>query len=320
MTSAKENRVCMISLGCAKNLVDSEILIGGLKKENYNIVNKSDDEYTKIFSRLPNKTPKQKLKNNSEPILFVKNLYKTYGSNKHTVSALNGVTLEIYKGETLGVIGESGSGKTTLVKTTLNILERDSGDMILRTNINESNLTKPSRKIGAVFQDSMGSLNPRMGVYDILREPLILKGVKEPKTIKTKIMEMLDKVHLGLNLLQSFPDQLSGGQRQRVSIARALMLDPRILILDEPTSALDIYTQEKILDLLKEIQTQNNLSFIFISHDLGVVSEISDRIAVLYKGNIIESGKTNDVFINPSHDYTKKLIDSNAWMDKNANI
>ena len=133
-------------------------------------------------------------------------------------------------------------------------------------------------------------------------------------------MGMLDKVYLGLSLLHSFPYQLSGGQRQRVAIARALMLDPRILILDEPTSALDIYTQEKILDLLKEIQTQNNLSFIFISHDLGVVSEISDRIAVLYKGNIIESGKTNDVFINPSHDYTKKLIDSNAWMDKNANI
>ena len=284
------------------------------------IINKSDDEYTKIFSRLPNKTPKQKSKNNSDPILFVKDLYKTYGSNKHTVSALNGVTLEIYKRETLGVIGESGSGKTTLVKTTLNILERDSGDMILRTNSNERNLTKPSRKIGAVFQDSMGSLNPRMDVYDILREPLILKGVKDPKTIKTKIIGMLEKVHLGLNLLQSFPDQLSGGQRHRVSIARALMLDPRILILDEPTSALDIYTQEKILDLLKEIQTQNNLSFIFISHDLGVVSEISDRIAVLYKGNIIESGKTNDVFINPSHDYTKKLIDSNAWMDKNANI
>ena len=149
----------------------------------------------------------------------------------------------------MGVIGESGSGKTTLVKTTLNILERDSGDMILRTNINESNLTKPSRKIGAVFQDSMGSLNPRMGVYDILREPLILKGVKEPKTIKTKLMGMLDKVHLGLSLSQSFPYQLSGGQRQRVAIARALMLDPRILILDEPTSALDIYTQEKILDL-----------------------------------------------------------------------
>ena len=284
------------------------------------ILNKSDDEYKKPFRRLLNRIPKEKPEHNSEPIFYVKDLYKTYGSNQDTVSALNGVTLEIYKGETLGVIGESGSGKTTLVKTTLNILERDSGDMILRTNINESNLTKPSRKIGAVFQDSMGSLNPRMGIYDILREPLILKGVKEPKTIKTKIMETLDKVHLDLNLLQSFPDQLSGGQRQRVSIARALMLDPRILILDEPTSALDIYTQEKILDLLKEIQTQNNLSFVFISHDLGVVSEISDRIAVLYKGNIIESGKTNDVFINPSHDYTKKLIDSNALMDKNANI
>ena len=117
-----------------------------------------------------------------------------------------------------------------------------------------------------------------------------------------------------------FPYQLSGGQRQRVSIARALVLEPSLLILDEPTSALDIYTQDKILVLLKEIQAQSNLSYIFISHDLGVVSETSDRIAVLYKGNIIETGKTKDILINPSNDYTKKLIDSNIWMSKKSNI
>jgi len=285
------------------------------------IFDKSDNAYVtslkKSLKRRPSKTLKPNLQ---DPILYVKDLYKTYGRKKNAILALNGVTFEIFKGETLGVIGESGSGKTTLLKTTLNIMKRDSGEIVLFKDQTKNNLTKPNRKIGAVFQDSRGSLNPRMTIYDILGEPLVLKGVKEIKTIKTKIMDMLEKVHLSFNILDSFPGQLSGGQRQRVSIARALMLEPSILLLDEPTSALDIYTRRKIMELLKEIQTQNNLSYIFISHDLGVISEVSDHIAVLYKGNIIESGKTNDVLMNPSHDYTKNLIDSSVWMTKKTSI
>jgi len=277
-------------------------------------VGKSSDIYIKNLKKIPDKISKPKYKNRSEPILHLKNLSKTYGKNIKTVSALNGVTFEIYKGETLGIIGESGSGKTTLVKAILNIIERDSGDVIFSEHQNEDSTTRSDKIIGAVFQDSFGSLNPRMTIYDILAEPLILSGLKEPKSMKTKIMDMLNKIHLDHNLLQLFPYQTSGGQRQRVSIARALMLNPSILILDEPTSALDIHTQDKILELLKAIQIQNQISYIFISHDLEVVSEISDRIAVLYKGKIIELGDKDDVLFNPSHDYTKKLIDSNAWM------
>jgi ABC-type oligopeptide transport system ATPase subunit len=147
-----------------------------------------------------------------------------------------------------------------------------------------------------------------------LCESLILKGINETQTMKEEITEQFEKVHLDRSLLQSFPHELSGGQRQRVSIARALLVSPSILILDEPTSALDINTQEKILNLLKDIQIQKNLSYIFISHDLGAVSEMADHIAVLYKGKIIESGNAKNILINPSHDYTKKLIDSNSWM------
>ena len=172
------------------------------------------------------------------------------------------------------------------------------------------------RAVGSVFQDNQGSLNPKMNIYDILSEPLVLKGITGYSTIKEKVITVLEKVHLSENLLTKFPYQLSGGQRQRVSIGRSLMVDPYLLILDEPTSALDISTQNKILTLLSEIKKQTRISFVFISHDLAVVSEISDRLAVLYKGNIVEYGKTDDVLNNPSNDYTKKLIDSNVWMSK----
>ena len=225
---------------------------------------------------------KKKLVENQNPILYVNRLCKTYGRKKHTVYALKDITFEVYRGETLGLIGESGSGKTTLVKTTLNILDRDSGDIVLDKHSNSKTLTEPTKYVGAIFQDSQGSLNPKMRVFDILSEPLILKG--EKYKIKEKIMNELNKVHLNESLLYSFPHELSGGQRQRVSIARSLLNDPSILILDEPTSALDINTRGKILTLLKNIQAEKNLSYIFITHDMSVVSEIADRIAVLYRG------------------------------------
>ena len=288
------------------------------------ILYKSEDDYVKTITNTQIKLPNRAVDNLSDPlikkIVQVKKLYKSYWKGKNSVSVLNDVTFDVYEKETLGVIGESGSGKTTLVKIILNILEYDSGKIILCKNQNDKSRVFPTREFGAVFQDSQGSLNPQMSVYDILCEPLILRGVKEKTAINKKIKSVLDKVHLSVNLMNMFPYQLSGGQRQRVSIARALILEPSLLILDEPTSALDIYTQDKILILLKEIQAQRNLSYIFISHDLGVVSETSDRIAVLYKGNIIETGKTKDVLINPSNDYTKKLIDSNIWMSKKSNI
>ena len=225
---------------------------------------------------------------------------------------------DIYKKETLGIVGESGSGKTTLVKIILNILTPDSGKVafIEEQNI-KTNTTK--RKIGSVFQDNQGSLNPKMNIFDILSEPLILQGIRKQNIIEKRIKVVLNKVHLSSSMLRKFPYQLSGGQRQRVSIGRSLMIDPHLLILDEPTSALDINTQDKILILLSEIKKETGAAYVFISHDLAVVSEISYRIAVLYKGNIVECGKTNAVLNKPSNDYTKKLIDSNVWMSLKTN-
>jgi len=285
------------------------------------IIDSNNDRYVKTFTdnfkKSLNEIPTKINKQESDAVLYINNINKSYNSKVNAVPTLKGISFDINKGETIGVIGESGSGKTTLAKTILNLLERDSGDIDILKNGKRISLTKPTRDIGVVFQDSQGSLNPRMRVYDILCEPLFLNGVKDQWIMKEKIIEELDKVNLDHSLLKSFPHELSGGQRQRVSIIRSLLVNPSILILDEPTSALDTITQEKILILLKDIQIQKNLSYIFISHDLGVVSEVSDRIMVLYKGEIVEFGNTNNVLINPSNDYTKKLIDSNSWMGKN---
>ena len=284
------------------------VVVGDTKR----IIQKTKDGYEKAIK----KTKTKDTEKNPNPILDVKNLCKTYGSGRGSVPALKNITFTLCKGETLGIIGESGSGKTTLVKTILNILRRDSGDLFLDGCSKNKSLTEPNRKIGAVFQDSQGSLNPKMNIFDILSEPLILLGDKTNKSKKEKILSQIKKVHLDNNLLELYPRELSGGQRQRVSIARSLLTNPSIVVLDEPTSALDIKTQGKILNLLLNIQKQEKLSYIFISHDLEVVSEIADSIAVLYKGEIIESGSVKDVLSQPSHDYTKKLIYSNSWMSQ----
>ena len=270
--------------------------------------------YGEKVNEISNKTEKTNPKTKQKPILYIKDIYKTYGNKNEDFFVLKGVSLNIYKGKTLGVIGESGSGKTTLIKIVLNILNRNSGDIIFKNK----NLVRPNKKIGAVFQDSLGSLNPRMKVYDIIREPLVVGKNKECYSTKKKIITALVKVGLDPSISRFFPSQLSGGQRQRVSIARSIVINPSILVLDEPTSSLDVNTQKRILELFNEIQSQNNLSYIFISHDLQVIAKMSDSIAVLYKGKIVESGKPNHILINPSHDYTKKLIYSNAGLGKKS--
>jgi len=284
------------------------------------IMTKPRNDYVKALTKTRIKLEAEKsdfhTDSSIKKIIKIKNLYKTYYSGGVTVSALSNVSFELYEKETLGIIGESGSGKTTLVKTMLNILKPDSGEIDFVKEENVNNSANLIRAVGSVFQDNQGSLNPKMNIYDILSEPLVIKGITRYSTIKEKVITILEKVHLSEKLLSKFPYQLSGGQRQRVSIGRSLMVDPYLLILDEPTSALDISTQNKILTLLSEIKKQTRISFVFISHDLAVVSEMSDRLAVLYKGDIVEYGKTNDVLNNPSNDYTKKLIDSNVWMSK----
>ncbi len=288
-------------------LQSGEIIRVGSKKS---IIKKTKDSYQiAIKKNKTKKTEKERI-----PILNVKNLYKSYGSGGNSIPALKNITFTLCKGETLGIIGESGSGKTTLVKTILNIIKRDSGNLFLDEYSKDKSITDPNRNIGAVFQDSQGSLNPKMKIFDILSEPLILLGYKKGQRKKEKILSQLKRVYLDNNLLNFYPHELSGGQRQRVSIARALLTKPSIVVLDEPTSALDEKTQCKILNLLLNIQKQEKLSYIFISHDLEAVSKIADNIAVLYKGEIIESGSVKDVLFYPSHEYTKKLTYSNSWI------
>ena len=257
----------------------------------------------------------KKLEEQKSVILEVKDLCKTYGVGEDSVQALKKVNFELYKGETLGVIGESGSGKTTLVKSMINILNIESGEIIFYENSNPQILNKPNPRLGVVFQDSQGSLNPKMKIFDTLKEPLWLSGEKNNQIIQNKILDQVNKVDLDKALLEAFPHELSGGQRQRVSLARSLLLDPSIIVLDEPTSALDIKTQGKILSLLLNIQKQKKLSYVLISHDLEVIAKMADRITVLYKGKIVESGSVEHILLHPSNEYTKKLITSNSWIN-----
>ena len=253
-------------------------------------------------------------KNKNELILSINNFKKSYFNNGLINRAINNVSVNLYQSTTLGLVGESGSGKTTLARMILNILDRDSGTMELKAdNDSPKNLYKATNKIGAVFQDNMASFNPRMTIFEILLEPLWLVGVRDSELTERKINEIMGDIDLDPDLLSRYPHSLSGGQRQRVSIARAMMLDPKILILDEPTSALDINIQHTILALLKSLQKEKKLSYLFISHDLAVISEMADMVAVLYKGEIIETGNVAGVLNDPKQDYTKNLIASSMW-------
>ncbi len=236
--------------------------------------------------------------------LEVKKVKKSYGSTQ----VLNNISLSLLKNSTFGIIGESGSGKSTLVKIILNILKRDSGSVkLINKDLEKELLTRPNKQVSAVFQDSLSSLNPRMTIRQILFEPLNILKIKEKDSI---VLDMLNKVDLKETLLNRFPNQISGGQRQRVSIARAIITKPKILILDEPTSSLDLDVQEKIIQLVLKVKEENNLSLLFISHDLAVINKVSDYIGVMHKGKIIEQGLKFDILKSPKKEYTKKLIRS----------
>tara|TARA_B100001079_G_C16383061_1_gene503013 strand:- start:462 stop:1622 length:1161 start_codon:yes stop_codon:yes gene_type:complete len=246
-----------------------------------------------------------------EKVLNIKRFCKSYSNSGQSKKVLKGVSLNLFRGETLGIIGESGSGKSTLAKMVLNILSRDEGEMeLITSNERIKNLTMPNKNIGAVLQDSSGSLNPRMNIQQILSEPLKILGYSEKGEIKSKTIRAINEIGLDQGFLDRYPHTLSGGQRQRVSIARAMMLEPSVLILDEPTSALDTATKKKILHLLKSLQNKQKTSYLFISHDLHVISEIANEVSVLFRGEIIETGTIEKIMSNPKQDYTKKLVDS----------
>ena len=227
------------------------------------------------------------------------------------IKAVNDVSLRIRKGETLGLVGESGCGKSTLAKMLLGLLAPSSGNVLVNgKEIDPSRRKALARAVQPIFQDPYSSLNPRRTVADIVGVPLRLHAVGTHAEQKKRVKEMLDMVGMPERTHSQYPNQLSGGQRQRVAIARALVLRPDILICDEPTSALDVSVQAQILNLLLDLKAEFGLTYLFISHDLGVVEHLVDRVAVMHQGQIVELGTREQIFARPEHPYTRMLLAS----------
>ena len=264
------------------------------------------DKYTKkLIEAVPKITVEAEKTKIGDVLIKVKNLNKTFyeernifAQKKQKIEAVSEVNLEIKKGETLGLVGESGSGKTTFGRMLINLLNKDSGEIIVG-----------KEKMQIVFQDPFSSLDPRMPMKDIVLEGPTVHGLSKKE--KEKILQdVLFKVHLNYKDRFKYPHQFSGGQRQRIAIARSLAVNPEILILDEPVSSLDVIIQSEILKLLKELQKELSLTYIFISHDLRVVRHMASTVAVMQKGRIVESGSKEDIYSSPKHPYTRKLLSS----------
>jgi peptide/nickel transport system ATP-binding protein len=264
-------------------------------------------------------TLNKKNKRNNDVLLEVKNL-KTYypikgGIFRKTVAvvkAVDDISFEIKKGETLGLVGESGCGKSTAGRTILRLLDATDGQIIFDgddiTNIRGVSLRKVRKDFQMVFQDPYASLNPMMMVGDLISEPIRNFTNKSSKELKPEVMELLTKVGLPEDAYYKYPHEFSGGQRQRIGIARALALKPKLIIADEPVSALDVSVQSQVLNLLKELQDEFDLTFLFIAHDLSVVKHMSDRIGVMYLGGLVEVSEKNSLYAEPLHPYTQALI------------
>lgn len=263
----------------------------------------------------------------SPEILKVENIRKIYESSnggfgkKDKVSALDGVSFNLNHGQTLGIVGESGCGKSTLGKIISRLETPTNGKIIYKgQDIANKSLAamRPLRKeIQFIFQDPYAALNPRRQIGAIVEEPMRIHGVNKDER-RARAQSLLEKVGLDKNSYEKYPHEFSGGQRQRVVIARALTLQPELIIADEPVSALDVSIQAQVLNLFKELQDEMNLTYIFIAHDLGVVRHISDHIAVMYLGKIVELGSVEEIYNYPKHPYTKALLSANPRIDQST--
>ncbi len=271
-----------------------------------------------------------------EPILSVRNLCKYFPIRSKgfirkqvgVVKAVDQVSFDLMPGETLGLVGESGSGKTTTARAILRAFEPTSGEVFFRTNgrtvdlaqISERALKPLRQQMQMIFQDPFSSLNPRMTVGDIVGEPLMIHGLAEGDVLRRKVEEALVRVGLKAEHRVRYPHAFSGGQRQRIGIARALIMNPALIVADESVSALDVSVQAQVINLLEDIQEEYKLTYIFVAHDLSVIRHICDRVAVMYGGKIVELAETETLFENPRHPYTRALISAIPFPDPDVRL
>lgn len=252
---------------------------------------------------------------NRKKLVELKNLNKVFKINrKKSVKAIDNVSFDIYEGETFGLVGESGSGKTTTGRTIIRLYEATSGEVHFDGKLISGKMSREERKeltkdMQMIFQDPQASLNPRMTVADIIAEGLdVHKMTKSPEERMSKVYELLETVGLNREHASRYPHEFSGGQRQRIGVARALAIEPRLIIADEPISALDVSIQAQVVNLMNELKKDRNLTYLFIAHDLSMVKYISDRVGVMNLGQIVELANSDELYANPLHAYTKSLL------------
>src|SRR3954449_4965248 len=265
------------------------------------------------------------------PLLEVNNLVKYFPIKSGilidrqvgAVQAVDDVSFTVHEGETLGLVGESGCGKSTLCRTLLQLLEPTSGSVRFDgrelVGLRHRELRPIRREIQMIFQDPYASLNPRKRVGEIVGDPIQLNGIASGKGLRTQVQDLLERVGLSAEHFNRYPHEFSGGQRQRIGIARALALRPRLIIADEPVSALDVSIQAQIINLLEDLQSEFNLTYVFVAHDLGVVRHVSDRIAVMYLGKIVERSPSEVLYERPIHPYSVALLSAVPIPDPKAN-